>query len=328
MSQKFRRGRGFSLIELLVVIAIISILIAILLPAVQQAREAARRIQCRNNLKQFGLALANYHNSYDRFPPGGTRDCCGSGPNLGFIPRLFPYLDLGTIYDNLNLNSADATLLPPVPPATTAAANPVINVPITIAICPSDSNLEPNPNGAGPGGIGYATTNYDGSAGSMVLGSTDPACTVYVTGVLINDWPDASNINTISGMGGRSGACIGISHVRDGTSNVIHMGEILPSCNPNGFGGLWLMDGLNYHAVTAAPINDYTTCPWATGSQIRFPGCTTANWNIGWGFRSMHSGGANFLFVDGSVHVLSSSINYLTYQYLGGRSDGNVVGTY
>ena len=125
--------------------------------------------------------------------------------------------------------------------------------------------------------------------------------------------------------------CVAIKDVADGTSNVIHMGEILPSCNDHDFGtGIWGDNAISFHAGTQATINDYTSCPWATGGMIRFPACAnqTNAWNIGWGFKSMHSGGAQFVFVDGSVHFLNSSINYSTYQYLGGRADGNVVGDY
>src|SRR5579885_2974643 len=93
------RRKAFTLIELLVVIAIIAVLIALLLPAVQQAREAARRSQCKNNLKQYGLALANYHDTYGMFPIGGTGGCCAVAPNIGFQVRLLPYLDQAPLFN-------------------------------------------------------------------------------------------------------------------------------------------------------------------------------------------------------------------------------------
>src|SRR5471032_1874804 len=108
----FMRKRGFTLIELLVVIAIIAVLIALLLPAVQQAREAARRTQCKNNLKQFGLAMANYHDVYRRFPQGGTIACCDNGPQIGYMVRLFPFLDQAPMFNQINMNAPNAFLIP------------------------------------------------------------------------------------------------------------------------------------------------------------------------------------------------------------------------
>jgi prepilin-type N-terminal cleavage/methylation domain-containing protein len=342
MLRVMRRRRAFTLIELLVVIAIIAVLVALLLPAVQQAREAARRSQCKNNLKQFGLALANYHDVNNTFPMGGTYACCDFGPQIGFIVRLFPYLDQSPIYNQLNMA---ATNNPPpgsvsqgnaylIPGSSPAANYPYISTVIPVAICPSDSHGY-----AGNQINGWSLTNYDGSAGSMGFDSPS-GCKPYNTGVLmgIGNWGDGNDPNAVSGMGTRGGANIGIKDVSDGTSNVIHMGEVLPSCNDHSTnGGLWRENGQSYHAGTAAAINDYTSCQWVIPAQVRFPQCAIANlggqqpwqqWNIAWGFRSMHVGGAQFVFVDGSVHFLSQNINYLTYQYLGGRSDGNVVGSY
>jgi prepilin-type N-terminal cleavage/methylation domain-containing protein/prepilin-type processing-associated H-X9-DG protein len=323
MLRAMMKRRAFTLIELLVVIAIIAVLIALLLPAVQQAREAARRTQCKNNLKQFGLAFANYHEVYSRFPQGGNIGCCDQGPSISYMVRLFPYLDQAPLYNQINMNAANAFLIPGSSPAANYSW---ITTSLPFAICPSDSH-----GFAANIWNGWSVTNYDGSAGSMVFGSQNGACTVYTTGVLINNWGDGSDPNLVSGMGTRGGASLAIKDVSDGTSNVIHMGEVIPSCNDHaGNGGLWRENGQSFHSGTAAPINDYTPCPWAPANQIRFPACAnqTTQWNISWAFKSMHIGGAQFLFVDGSVKFISQNINYPTYQYLGGRSDGNVVGDY
>jgi prepilin-type N-terminal cleavage/methylation domain-containing protein/prepilin-type processing-associated H-X9-DG protein len=314
MTRKFCKRCGFTLIELLVVIAIIAVLVALLLPAVQQAREAARRSQCKNNLKQFGLAMANYHETYNGFPMGGNVACCDFGPMIGYMVRLFPYLDQQPTYNFINMT---------LPNAYTNAALVITKIPV--AICPSDSHAFSNTIFNG-----WSTANYDGSAGSMAFGSANAACTPYITGVLNNSWGDGGDPNAVSGMGTRGGAFISIKDVGDGTSNVLHMGEVLPSCSDHaGNGGLWRENAQSFHAGTAAPINDYTPCPWALGAQIRFPTCTAqSNWNISWSFKSMHAGGAHFLFVDGSVHFLNQSLNYQTYQWLGGRNDGNSLGDF
>ena len=329
MLRSMMKRRAFTLIELLVVIAIIAVLIALLLPAVQQAREAARRTQCKNNLKQFGLAMANYHDVFLKFPQGGNIGCCDQGPSISYMIRLFPYLDQAPLYNQINMMAPANTISGGKDcfynPAT-GSNYPWITTNLPFAICPSDSHSFAN-----NVWNGWTVTNYDGSAGSMVFGSQNGACTVYVTGVLINTWGDNTDPNQTSGMGTRGGPSLSMKDVGDGTSNVIHMGEVIPSCNDHaGNGGLWRENGQSFHSGTAAQINDYTSCPWAPQSQIRFGSCAnqTNQWNISWAFKSMHVGGAQFLFVDGSVHFLSQNINYPTYQYLGGRNDGNTVGDY
>ncbi len=317
---KHLKQRGFTLIELLVVIAIIAVLIALLLPAVQQAREAARRTQCKNNLKQFGLALANYHDTYNMFAPGGSGGCCSAAPNLGFIPRLFPYLDQAPLFNQLNMNSADAS------GQTLPSGQLIRSIAIPGVTCPSDGGSSNPFNGIGQ-------TNYDGSMGSQGNASYGGDCNQYQTFALMLNPNNADSFNAsdVSGMGNRDAVSIGIRHVTDGTSNVIHMGEVLPTCNDHYGGGFWVQNGMgNFHSGTQAPINDYTTCTWATGALIRVPGCTAQNkWNISFGFRSRHTGGAHFLFVDGSVHFLSQNIDHqTTFQRLGGRADGQVVGDF
>jgi prepilin-type processing-associated H-X9-DG protein len=125
----------------------------------------------------------------------------------------------------------------------------------------------------------------------------------------------------------RSGMNISMSDVTDGTSNTIQVGEILPGCNDHAR-GWWFYNGMgNAHASTSVPINEMTTC--VNSKKITFPNCTNPqNWNLSWGFRSQHPGGAQFVFVDGSAHFLSETLDYTTYQRLGGRRDGRNVGSY
>ncbi len=319
MSRSFGKWRrGFTLIELLVVIAIIAVLVALLLPAVQQAREAARRSQCKNNLKQFGLALANYHDVYQMYAIGGTaRNCCSSPPILGFIPRLLPFLDQAPLYNQINWTAP--TAISQILPNGQRLVSTILNV----TICPSDGHMTNPLNGV-------SQTSYDGSLGSQHNNSVSGACNPYnVWAFAPENNGDGLDISKLSGMGCRDGCSVAIRDVTDGSSNVIHVGEILPSCNDHSSGGLWNQNGMNFHASTIVPINDFTTCSWATANQVRYPACKNwNNWNISWGFRSLHTGGAQFLFVDGSVHFLSENINMTTYQRLGGRADGAVVGDY
>ncbi len=313
-----RKRRAFTLIELLVVIAIIAVLIALLLPAVQQAREAARRSQCKNNLKQFGLAFANYHDVYGMYPLGGSGFCCANPPALSFLARMLPNLDQAPLYNQINFSLVDATA------QTLPNGNRVGATVLTILNCPSDGSSSNPLNG-------WGQTNYDASLGSQGNVSVSGSCNPYQTfAQQLTNNGDTLNIQLISGMGSRDGPSLRIRDVSDGTSNTIHMGEVLPACNDHSSGGAWHSNGMgNFHSSTIVPINDFTTCPFATGSQIRFGSCTNPNnWNISWGFRSRHVGGAHFVLVDGSVRFISENINHTTYQNLGGRSDGNVVGDF
>ena len=311
-------SKGFTLIELLVVIAIIAVLIALLLPAVQQAREAARRSQCKNNLKQYGLALANYHDVYLMFPIGGTGGCCNTPPNLGFQPRLLAFIDQAPLFNQINFSTGDATS------QVMSDNKTLLQHTIPIGTCPSDGRSNNPFNNVGQ-------ANYDGSLGSQGNVSVSGSCNPYeATALQMQNNGDTFDISLISGMGSRDAASVRIRDVTDGTSNTIHMGEVLPSCNDHWGGGMWAENGMgNFHSSTIVPINDFTTCSWASGSLIRWPACTNQNnWNISWGFRSNHTGGAHFVFVDGGVHFLSQNMSMQTYQYLGGRADGQVVGEY
>jgi prepilin-type N-terminal cleavage/methylation domain-containing protein len=347
-----RRWRAFTLVELLVVIAIIGILIALLLPAVQAAREAARRSQCSNNLKQFGLALHNYHDVSKVFAPAGQN---WGYPYISWQVRIMPYAEQSAPYnavkswgdnqvrtiaesDEGNTRWAEA----PVGPGGQRARQS-IQAPYTR--CPSDGagNLERDGN--------WMSTNYSGSLGSQRTPSNDSNCQPYLNqaGAGVNyedpggsaDHGNTCSKTTLSGMFGRllggsaqgsprgyCGEAVGIADVTDGTSNTIFVGEILPECQDH-TAGWWHYNGMgNAHASTSVPINEMTTCTNAS-SRVTFPNCRAqSNWNLTWGFRSKHPGGAQFLLVDGSARFLSETIDYRTYQRLGGRRDGQPVGQF
>ncbi|MCA9087066.1 MAG: DUF1559 domain-containing protein [Planctomycetaceae bacterium] len=186
------RHRGFTLIELLVVIAIIAILIALLLPAVQQAREAARRSQCKNNIKQIGLALHNYHDTFNTLPAAFYRVNTTTPPAAwGWGTMILPYIDQAPLYNTLNPSNPPAV-------APTAAVQTVIPA----YRCPSDTGPQLNANRGN-----WGTSNYSGVYGSVA--STADA-----------------NENLSSGNGCFSASSsVRFRDITDGTSNTVGIGE-------------------------------------------------------------------------------------------------------
>jgi prepilin-type N-terminal cleavage/methylation domain-containing protein/prepilin-type processing-associated H-X9-DG protein len=337
------RRRAFTLIELLVVIAIIAVLIALLLPAVQQAREAARRSTCKNNLKQYGIGLHNYHETHNMFPIGGAN---WGNPQIGWQIQVLPMMDQAPLYEQLDMgaggrncgggNTNGVAYEVCIGGTTSPPGKPARLVYVPYALCPTDSGQSEVP-GTGT----WSQANYGGSLGSQRTPSANPACDLYLTAGVHYHNPQgaADHGNTISsrdisGMFGRLGPRITISSVSDGPSNVIHVGETIPNCNDHAqHGGFWGYNGMaNAHASTSVPLNTMGICLDATPEQqAPLPAACRRDWtqwNLSWGFRSKHTGGAQFLFVDGSVHFLSQNIDYQTYQRLGGRKDGQTVGTF
>lgn len=331
---------AFTLVELLVVIAIIGILVALLLPAIQAAREAARRTECSNNLKQYGLALHNYHDTFNKFPIAGQN---WGAPNIGWQPRILPFAEQQALWDQVvegdhyNWDRTAPGQTPyydmKVPTQSDPNARARLNqVPYTR--CPSDGMGDLERHG------GWVCTNYCGSLGSQDTPSASGSCNIFRTANVHYEDPqgNADHGNTtsktnISGMFGRLlSSGIGANDVRDGTAHTILVGEILPDCNDHAE-GWWRYNGMgNAHASTSVPVNTMTTCrgvPKGSKPYASNPDCTNwNNWNLSWGFRSYHPGGAQFLFVDGTVHLLSESIDYTTYQRLGGRKDGEPISAF
>lgn len=339
MVTKLRKS-GFTLIELLVVIAIIAILIALLLPAVQQAREAARRTQCKNNLKQYGLALHNYVDVHGSLPIAGTNWNPVDNPPtwqhpaaVGWQVRVLPFVEQGPLYNELDwgITQPQSSYEPGnprgfLPTQILKDGKPARSHQIPTARCPSDVSENNLING-------WAQTNYTGSPGSQRFNSVDANCNPYLQFIqpLPNNvhFADTTSPSELSGLFGRLGVTIKFEMITDGLSNTIAVGETLPDCSDHD-AGWWLYNGHgNTHASTAVKINDFTTCRFKGGKPDFFPACTAqSNWNIAHGFRSRHVGGAQFLLADGSVRFLSENINHATYQSLGGRADGNVIGEF
>ncbi|MDA1231752.1 MAG: DUF1559 domain-containing protein [Planctomycetota bacterium] len=328
MRSRFRK-RGFTLIELLVVIAIIAILVALLLPAVQQAREAARRAQCKNNLKQIGLALHNYHETHKGFPMGlsiGPPRWTGGSKGTWMI-QILPQIDQTPAYKMINQKSSAAVWDQFVTGSTTQRLR---TVQVPGYKCPTDTHRDI----WGSGDTGWAKATYAGNMGNQLMNTG---------GVNVgNRWgTGGSNIaqtgsgGQISGMFGRYMWNARIRDVEDGTSNTFHVGEIRPACMAWGYLGHWYPWAGN--AATSAGINltirdclDAAVIP-ATDPKVQKYGAANhvrGRWSVSNSFASMHPGGVHFLLVDGTVKFVTDVIDDVTYQRLGDRRDGEVVGEF
>ena len=310
------KKRGFTLIELLVVIAIIAILIALLLPAVQQAREAARRSQCKNNLKQIGLAMHNYHDVYKQFPVGATVGGVGTNMDIAYgwnwAGRLLPYIDQANLFNDIGFGEStynaphDPTNMGSVDDYRTANDGTIEKLLTTVIpayICPS--------------AFGDEVNQYEKYLGTMMYGVSYRICK-----------PPNGGIITIS-----------IPDILDGTSNTILVGEkALMRAPIESIGLTWAVAKLcSSRSNVVAPIMPINTPYDGTWDS------TTNCWSGGtWGTHvvvaSPHEGGAHFLLCDGSVRFISENIDTnptpggytgdYVYINLFEINDGNVVGEF
>jgi prepilin-type N-terminal cleavage/methylation domain-containing protein/prepilin-type processing-associated H-X9-DG protein len=327
--------RGFTLVELLVVIAIIGILVALLLPAIQAAREAARRAQCTNNLKQVGLALLNYESSKKTLP-FGSKYLRGNG---NWVTEAMPYMEDQAVVDQINFSE-------PMNVAGSRNAEVISQARVPMLICPSDS-LATNPilsviaQAAGgsnptvsqglwyPGcmgptipdkcefsttanskmtclGCGYGTINTDGLA-------REPCSRQYST-----ENAGERTKDPCEGMICRSHLGVPLRRVSDGVSKTIMAGETLPAHYAYN-----CMFCTNFPVVsTHIPINIMETDQDLTEAQRRAGG--QPHWRIS-GYMSMHPGGINVVMGDGSVTFLQETIDYVTYNAMGSRARGDMA---
>jgi prepilin-type N-terminal cleavage/methylation domain-containing protein/prepilin-type processing-associated H-X9-DG protein len=339
--------RAFTLIELLVVIAIIAILIALLLPAVQSAREAARRTQCVNNLKQIGLAIHNYEGSIRSYPLGTIAAPWPSDPNLsqgnyrwGALACLTPFLEQSGIFNSLNFSfplygESVPVLSSQVYPANTS----VVNTMVGMFLCPSDNMQRLTTADGFLGGVGrqFAPTNYQFCAGS---GSSGGDVTI-ADGVFREDLVTRNQdvIDGLSNTAFASESILGIGGVR-----TIVVGTVIPDPNVMFASVTW--EGSAIASVTASScLSPVSYSPnrlftWADGSLSQglynhyyppnspYLDCIVgiSGVNDGWkAARSRHPGGANVLFGDGSVHFVKNSISVIVWMGLGTRAGGEVV---
>jgi len=351
------RHRGFTLIELLVVIAIIAILIALLLPAVQQAREAARRTQCRNNLKQIGLAMHNYLDSHQAFPSLRHTGTSPAGIHNGWGVKILPYLDQGPIYTQFDLNKPWYQGPLDTPPSSNLTLS---QTRLAAYLCPSalDRSAFPAPNPTGvvlstPFSTAPTTTTDPDSAPVRNTAPSDyigfysgggyPVPLLDDSGALLPATATAGIEFALSPGGYRK-----IAAITDGTSNAIFISECsgrplhyIRGKKQNGLSAL----GSGTATVTPAFADrKYTQPPWSdwgsgpstafaffdgSGTEGRIAAGAISqcaiNCNNVAGIYSFHVGGAHALLADGSVRFLGENMSSTVVGRLLLMNDGNVV---
>ena len=341
-----RASRAFTLVELLVVITIIGILIALLLPAVQAAREAARRSQCTNNLKQIALASQNYHDTHRVFPPAGLNyGAVGAPPyvpinnimNTSGYVLMLPFIEQQAIYSRYNLNASACSSTYNGQVSAPLAGNPAAGNDLLVAmqlksfLCPSDDGAKTM-----AGGVAYGITPTDANLGART--SYEFSTKPYYEYAVPNGWQTWYSNNgyakyrALFGQNSNSS----LATIQDGSSSTaafIETALMVYNGNGNAWGyRAWVMYGVSlYDNLSTYPVS---TTPLCTGAAINCwtywtyvnsyqPG-RVASWGMA---GSLHPAGCNVAFADGSIHFINEAADLLTLSRICNIADGGVLGS-
>jgi len=294
---------AFTLVELLVVIAIIGVMVGLLLPAVQAAREAARRMQCTNNLKQIALGLHNYHDTFRKFPAGYYQVMAGPANESTWITHILPFIEQNSLYDGITVWQGFGS------PVAGTGVHRVVSTFLPTLTCPSDVQVE-------LALVNWARGNYAANNGlgpMFTVGANSVARGPL--GVFVQ--------NTSRNM----------SEILDGTSNTAMVAELLKSPGADFRGVMHYPEGPLYHhnfSPNTKLDDQFRGSLCVSIPRAPCVGTYTA-WNnrsIVLSARSLHPGGVNIALVDGSVRSVANTVELLTWQNLGNPQDGLVLGEF
>jgi prepilin-type N-terminal cleavage/methylation domain-containing protein len=306
-----QKRQAFTLIELLVVIAIIAILIGLLLPAVQQVRQAAARTQCVNNLKQIGLACHSYHGENQAFPRGVVASWDQNGPTWGFLALILPYVEQNVLYQQANIPNVSITADPTL-----------VATQLKVFLCPSDIGLGPatafgysNYNGVcganwggDPGGTGWVPMGYIPIWSNQ--GTNNPSWEGFANGDGVFAWRDSNGFLASQGYNVPTpdNRKVSLTDITDGTSNTFLLGEVSPQYN---VATSWVQT-----------TDSLSTCAIPPNNLVDVSDPT--NWTMVQSFRSYHTGGLYFAYADGSVHFITDTIALPIYRAMATIQGGEV----